>query len=77
MEIEPIGKILKRVLNNALRKSVQSDEELEALIPREELDKYDCSISFEEIEGGIKLAVRRYTRKKKGGDKDDRSGGNS
>ena len=64
--VEKIGDIINRIMHHALERSAQLNKDLEQLIPRHELDKYECSITVEEIEDGMTLAIRRLKRKKKG-----------
>ncbi len=62
---EKVGNIIKRILDDALKKSVQFEKDLEQLIPKHELHNYECSVSVEDIGDGIKLSIRRFKRKQR------------
>lgn len=66
-QVEPIGSIVKKLVDSTLRRSVQSLDELELLIPRNEFDNYEWEVTSKKIKEGMRINIRRLKRKK-GGD---------
>lgn len=60
---EKIGDVINRIMHNALERSAQLNKDLEQLISRHDLDKYECTVSVREIKDGMTLAFRTFKRK--------------